>query len=122
VILRSITARLALGFLVVALVAVGVVTLYVLPSLEERLVEQKLDTLAVTARVYSRPLREAIGSNLDEKAVDAEVRLAADRANARVTLLGVSRGTEGLATYVISDSTVEVYISDLSLDVALVAA
>ena len=69
-ILRSLTARLALGFLVVALVAVGVVTLYVLPSLEERLVEQKLDTLAVTARVYSRPLREAIGSNLDEKAVD----------------------------------------------------
>jgi signal transduction histidine kinase len=122
VILRSITARLALGFLVVALVAVGVVTLYVLPSLEDRLVEQKLDSLAVTARVYSRPLREAIGSNLDEKAVDAEVRLAADRANARVTLLGVSRGTEGLATYVISDSTEEVDISDLTLDVALEAA
>jgi two-component system, OmpR family, sensor kinase len=122
VIFRSITVRLALGFLVVAVVAVGVVTLYVLPSLEDRLIQQKLSSLADTARVYSRPLREAIGSNLDEKAVDAEVRAAADRANARVTLLGVSRGTEGLATYVISDSTDEVDISDLSLDVGLEAA
>ncbi|HWV87844.1 MAG TPA: HAMP domain-containing sensor histidine kinase [Capillimicrobium sp.] len=121
-ILRSISARLALGFLVVALVAVGVITLYVLPSLQERLQEQKLESLKTAARTYSRPLREAIGSNLDEKAIDSEVRAAADRANARVTLLGVTRGTEGLTTYVISDSAEEVDISDLSLAVALEAA
>ncbi len=121
-ILSSIRARLALGFLVVALVAVGVVTLYVLPSLQTRLQDQKLDSLAQAARTYSAPLRAAIGSNVDEKEVDREVRAAADRANARVTLLGVSRGTEGLGTYVISDSTQEVDISDLSFDVALEAA
>jgi signal transduction histidine kinase len=117
-ILGSIRTRLALGFLVVALVAVGVVTLYVLPSLQDQLTNQKLRALAQAARTYSGPLRQAIGSNVDEKAVDDEVRAAADNANARVTLLGVSRGTEGLSTYVISDSTQEVDISDLSFDVA----
>jgi two-component system OmpR family sensor kinase len=121
-ILGSIRTRLALGFLVVALVAVGVVTLYVLPSLREQLTNQKLHALAQAARTYSGPLRQAIGSNVDEKAVDDEVRAAADNANARVTLLGVSRGTEGLSTYVISDSTQEVDISDLSFDVAHEAA
>jgi signal transduction histidine kinase len=121
-ILGSIRTRLALGFLVVALVAVGVVTLYVLPSLQEQLTNQKLRTLAQAARTYSGPLRQAIGSNVDEKAVDDEVRAAADNANARVTLLGVSRGTEGLSTYVISDSTQEVDISDLTFDVAHDAA
>jgi two-component system OmpR family sensor kinase len=121
-IFRSIRTRLALGFLVVALVAVAVITLYVVPSLQEQLTDQKLRALAVAARTYAGPLRKAIGSNVDEKAVDDEVRAAADNANARVTLLGVSRGTEGLSTYVISDSTQEVDISDLTFDVAHEAA
>jgi two-component system OmpR family sensor kinase len=119
---RSIRSRLALGFFLIALVSVGVVTLYVLPSLQERLQAQKLESLAQAARTYSVPLRRAIGSNKDEKQVDREVRAAADQANARVTLLGVARGTEGLSTYLISDSTEEVDIPDLSFDVADEAA
>jgi two-component system OmpR family sensor kinase len=119
---RSIRSRLALGFFLTALAAIGVVYLYVLPQLESRLREQKLQSLAQTARTYAEPLREAIGSNDDEKAVDHEVRAAADAAGERVTLLGVSRGTEGVGTYLISDSTEEVEIADLSFDVALEVA
>lgn len=115
---RSIRSRLALGFFLIALISVGVVTLYVLPSLQERLQAQKLESLAQSARTYSASLKEAIGSNVPEEQVDREVRAAADQANARVTLLGVTRGTEGLGTYLISDSTEEVDISDLSFDVA----
>ena len=100
----------------------GVVTLWVLPSLEERLRRQKLDALALSARTYAPPLRRAIGSDADEKAVDAAVRATADAAGARVTLIGIARGTEGVGTYLISDSTDEVDISDLSFEVALEAA
>jgi len=118
---RSIRSRLALAFLLIALVSVGVVMLYVLPSLQERLQQQKLDSLSRAAATYTRPLREAIGSNVPEKEVDREVRTAADQANARVSLLGVTRGTEGIGTYLISDSTEEVDVSDLSFEVALEA-
>jgi len=118
---RSIRSRLALAFLLIALVSVGVVMLYVLPSLQDRLQEQKLDSLSRAAVTYTRPLRQAIGSNEDEKQVDREVRTAADQANARVSLLGVTRGTEGIGTYLISDSTEEIDVSDLSFDVALEA-
>jgi signal transduction histidine kinase len=118
---RSIRSRLALAFLLIALVSVGVVMLYVLPSLQERLQEQQLDSLSRAAVTYTRPLRRAIGSNVDEKGIDREVRTAADQANARVSLLGVTRGTEGIGTYLISDSTEEIDVSDLSFDVALEA-
>jgi signal transduction histidine kinase len=106
----------------VALAAVGVVTLWVLPSLEERLRDQKLDALALSARTYSPSLRSAIGSNANEKQVDAAVRATADAAGARVTLIGITRGTEGVGTYLISDSTDAVDISDLSFAVAFEAA
>ena len=119
---RSIRSRLALGFLLIALTAVGVIYLYVLPSLESRLQQQKLESLSQSARTYSAALRDAIGSNDDEQAVDRAVRAAADVAGARVTLLGVTRGTEGVGTYLISDSTEEVEITDLTFDVALETA
>ncbi|HEU4656778.1 MAG TPA: HAMP domain-containing sensor histidine kinase [Capillimicrobium sp.] len=102
--------------------AVGVVMLWVLPSLEGRLRDQKLEALAMSARTYSPPLRRAIGSNDDEHQVDAAVRAAADASGARVTLIGITRGTEGLDTYLISDSTDAVDISDLTFEVALEAA
>lgn len=119
---RSIRSRLAVGFFLVALAAVGVVMLWVLPSLEERLRRQKLDALATAARTYSPPLRAAIGSNDSEKEVDAAVRAVADAAGVRVTLVGITRGTEGVGTYLISDSTDAVDISDLSFEVAREAA
>lgn len=119
---RSIRSRLALGFFAVALAAIAVVFLYVAPTLESHLRAAKIAALSDAADAYSGPLLEAIGSNVDEGEVDREVRQVADRANARVTLLGLSRGTLGPRTYVISDSTTQVDISDLDFALALDAA
>src|SRR3954465_7316764 len=109
-------------FVAIVAAAISVVYFYVVPQLEDRLQNRILGSLAADARAYSGNLVNAIGSNVSGPKLDRKVRQAADRANARVTLLGVTRGTEGLQTYVISDSTQEVDISDLTFDVAHDAA
>jgi two-component system OmpR family sensor kinase len=119
--MRSIKNRLALLFFAIVLAAIGIIYVYVVPQLESRLREEKLDTLAAAAQTYSDALVAAIGSNLNEEEVNRAVRLAADRSNARVTLLGVSSGTEGLQLFPISDSTAETELGE-SFDVALTAA
>ena len=83
---------------------------------------KKLDTLTNVARQYSNPITDALNRSLDRKVLDARVRQAADASGARVTLLGLTRGTQGLETYVASDSTAQREIGDLQFDVALEAA
>ncbi|HEY8637762.1 MAG TPA: HAMP domain-containing sensor histidine kinase [Solirubrobacteraceae bacterium] len=120
--MHTIRTRLALVFVGLTAVAVAVVYLVVTPSLESRLREQRLHSLAQDASIYSPALARAIGSSVDEREVDREVRQAADQADARVTLLGVSRGTLGVRSYLISDSTAEVNITDLRFRLAERAA
>jgi two-component system OmpR family sensor kinase len=120
--LRSIRVRLALIFSSITLTAIAGIYLYVAPQLESRLRDEKLDGLARNAALYSRDLIRVIGTNVDEVAVNRSVRQAADRAGARVTLLGVSRGSQGVQTYPISDSTAETKIEDIDFTVALDAA
>jgi two-component system, OmpR family, sensor kinase len=120
--LRSIRVRLALIFSSITLTAIAGIYLYVAPQLESRLRDEKLDGLARNATLYSRDLIRVIGTNVDEAAVNRSVRQAADRAGARVTLLGVSRGSQGVQTYPISDSTAETKIEDIDFTVALDAA
>jgi signal transduction histidine kinase len=120
--LRSIRVRLALIFSSITLTAIAGIYLYVAPQLESRLRDEKLDGLARNAALYSRDLIRVIGTNVDEAAVNRSVRQAADRAGARVTLLGVSRGSQGVQTYPISDSTAETKIEDIDFTVALDAA
>ena len=120
--MRSIRNRLALLFAVITAAAIAVVYFYVVPQLETRLRQEKLASLAEDARSYSGPLVNAIGTNNPSAAVDREVRQAADRSNARVTLLGLSPGTEGLQLYAISDSTDQTNLDDLQFQVALDAA
>jgi two-component system OmpR family sensor kinase len=119
---HSIRVRLALIFSSITLTAIAGIYLYVAPQLESRLRDEKLQALARDAGLYSRDLVRAIGTNVDEAAVNRSVRPAADRAGARVTLLGVSRGSQGVQTYPISDSTAETKIEDIDLAVALEAA
>jgi signal transduction histidine kinase len=119
---RSITVRLALLFFTATLVTLAVVYFYVTPQLESQLREQKLKQLAVAARRYSKPIAQGIGSSIDARRLDRRVRAAADAANARVTLLFVNHGTQGLQALPRSDSTTEVEIPDLRFDVALAAA
>ena len=120
--LRSIRVRLALIFSSITLTAIAGIYLYVAPQLESRLRDEKLEGLARDAGLYSRELVRVIGTNVDEAAVNRSVRQAADRAGARVTLLGVSRGSQGVQTYPISDSTAETKIEDIDFSVALDAA
>jgi two-component system, OmpR family, sensor kinase len=103
--LRSIRNRLTLLFFAITLTALAGVYVYVVPQLESNLREQKLAELHAAATDHSGDLVRAIGSNLDERGVNRAVRQAADESNFRVTLLGVARGTQGLQTYPISDST-----------------
>jgi len=93
----------------------------VLPWLEGGLREQRLDALAGVARRYAPPVRRSIAAGDDRRVLDRRVREVADAAGARVTLLGVNRGTQ-LRTYVASDSTAEGEIRDLQFEVAREAA
>jgi signal transduction histidine kinase len=118
----SIRTRLALLYFAITLAAVAVVYFYVAPPLESNLRSEKLRNLAEATNSYARPLERAIGSNIDAQQVDREVRQVADRSNTRATLLGVNRGSLGLSTYVVSDSTTEVEIKDLQFAIATEAA
>jgi signal transduction histidine kinase len=116
--LRSIRNQLTLLFFAITLTAVAVIYVYVVPQLESNLRSQKLRGLAQASQLYSHDLAQAIGSNVAESRVNQAVRQAADRSNVRVTLLGVSRGTQGLQTYPITDSTAAVNLEQLGFQVA----
>jgi two-component system OmpR family sensor kinase len=118
---RSIRNRLALLFAAITALAIAVIYFYVVPQLETRLRDEKLSSLAADARAYSGPLVSAIGTNVPTATLNRRVRRAADRSNARVTLLGVSRGTEGIQLYPISDSTDQANLEDLQFQIALEA-
>lgn len=115
---RRLTLRLALVFFAIVLAAVGVVYFYVVPQLESRLREQKLESLSTDARRYSAPIARAIAEQRSASALDRAVRQAADRANARVTLLGIPANREVSPPFVFSDSSAEVEIADLQFQIA----
>ena len=118
--LRSIRTRLALLVFAITLVAVGFVYVYVAPPLESNLREQKLEALAGDAKRYSAPIVRA--RDADIQTLRQVVRRTGDRANARVTLLRVNRGSVGLETQVITDSTGGADPQDLQFEVATDAA
>ena len=117
--LRSIRARLALLVFAITIAAVGFVFVYVAPPLETNLREQKLESLADTAKRYAKPIVD--GRDEDIETLRGIVTRTGDRANARVTLLRVSRGSLGLQTSVIADSTATP-TGDLQFEVAREAA
>ena len=118
--LRHLRTRLALVVFAITLVAVGFVFVYVAPSLEDTLTDQKLDALATTAERVSAPVIAL--RNAEIPAVERAVQRAADRSAARVTLLRVSRGSLGVQTEVVADSTGAGAESDLQFEVAATAA
>jgi two-component system, OmpR family, sensor kinase len=120
--LLSLRWRLALLFVAILLAALAVIYLYVVPQLESSLRAEKERALGIEARLYSRPLERAVADDANARHVNAVVRQAADRSGSRVTLRGVSRGTLGLQTYPIADSTTEKGLADLQFGVAQEAA
>lgn len=117
---RSIRTRLTLLVFAVTAVAVGFVYVYVAPTLERNLTEQRLENLREDARRYSQPIVDA--RDLPIRQVRRIVARAGDRTNTRVTLLRVSRGSLGLQTSVIADSVGPPDQRDLQFEVANEAA
>jgi two-component system OmpR family sensor kinase len=100
--LRLIRTRLAALVFAITLAAVGFVYVYVAPSLEDNLREQKLESLTLEARQHADEIRRA--RDLPIERLRRIVRRAGDRASAQVTLLRVGRGSLGLQTEVVADS------------------
>ena len=120
--MRSLRWRLALLFFSILLIAVAVIYIYVVPQLESSLRDQKERALATDARLYSSSLVNAVNNDTSNHRIQGLVRRASDRAGVRVTLLGVSRGTLGVQTYPIVDSTSAAGLADLQFQVAEEAA
>lgn len=120
--MRSIANRLALLFFAITLAALAGTYLGVTANLASSVRDRKLDRLSAVARRYSAPIRDALDRSLPVTVLDRRVRTAADSSGARVTLLGVTRGTQGIQTYPASDSAEANDIRDLRFAVALRAA
>jgi signal transduction histidine kinase len=98
-------------------VAVGVAA-----GLQDTLRDERLDALEVQAMRFSRPITAALNSSADRRKLDDQVRRTAEATGTRVTLFGVTRGSEGVQVYVATDSTAQVEIRDLQFEVAGAAA
>jgi signal transduction histidine kinase len=118
----SIANRLAMLFGAITLGVIFVVYVYVVPQLESSLREQRLRTLATTAKSTVGQVRSDVINGVDVRVLDRDVRAAGDAASARVTLLTINRTPSGLQAVPLSDSTSQVEIRDLQFAVALDAA
>ena len=119
---RSLRTQLTILSLSVTLVALLAVLFYVTPQLESSLRDQKLHALTETARAFTRQIAVVLRSNGDDNEIDDIVSSVSDRTSARVTLLLVNDGTEGLQLAIFSDSYTDNRITDLDIDIADVAA
>ena len=120
--LRSLRTRLTLLFFAITLVAVGAVLFYVAPQLESSLTEQKLRSIARTARDFTPQVEKMVLENGTARQINGLIAAIDDITSTRVTLLTVGGGTEGVQLAPFSDSTSEVRIDDLRFAVAEVAA
>ena len=83
----SIRNRLTLGFFLITLAAIAVVFLYVAPTREDRLRDEKLDQMRSAVERHADTFEATIGTDLPVKAVQRLVADVSQQVNARVTLL-----------------------------------
>jgi len=118
----SIANRLALLFGLITVGVIFVVYVYVVPQLESSLREQRLRSLAATAKNSYRQVRSDVVNGVDVRELNRDIRSAGDASSARVTLLAINRTPSGLQAVPLYDSTSQVEIRDLQFGVALDAA
>src|SRR4051812_28084695 len=92
----SIANRLAMLFGAITLGVIAVVYVYVVPQLESSLRNQRLRSLAATAKTSVGQVRSDYINGVDVHVLDRDVRSAADASSARVTLLTINRTPTGL--------------------------
>ena len=119
---RSLRTQLTVLSFAVTLVAILAVLFYVTPQLESSLRDQKLRSLASTARAYTPFIARVVRNNGSAHDIDTVVAQVSELSNSRVTLLSVGNGTEGLQPVIFSDSTSQVAITDLHFAIARTAA
>ena len=119
---RSLRTKLTLLSVSVTLVALVAVLFYVTPQLESSLRDQKMRSLTETAQAFTPQIGDLVRNNGTAEEIDTAVSSVSDRTSARVTLLSVGEGTEGLQLTVFSDSYTENAIPDLRFAVADAAA
>jgi signal transduction histidine kinase len=93
---RSLRNRLAFVIFAITLAAIGALYLYVAPGLRSRLLSDRLGKLATSARRYSGPVINTVGSPERLGGVVARVDAAALASGDRVTLLLVAQTPGGL--------------------------
>jgi signal transduction histidine kinase len=105
-ILGSVRNRLALLFFLITAAAVGFIYLYVVPQLRSNLTAEKLQRLEQVAVTESAHLDRAMRDGASQARVRHLVMGIAQRADARVTVLGVDPESSG-SDFVIADSELE---------------
>src|SRR4051812_7881487 len=118
----SLRTRLTLGIFAIVLAAIAVVYLYVTPTLESRLRDQRIDRLRDAAQRYGDQLRPTIGTSMPAKAVASLVTATGQQANFRVTLLNVPQGSLSTRPIVVGDSAGGTQDSGLDFAIAERAA
>ena len=94
---QSIANRLALLFFAITFGAMAIVYVGVVPQLESSLTSERSALLAANASLYSGPINAKLTSSAPVDEIDMAIRAAADKANARVTLVGVGKSGGGAA-------------------------
>lgn len=119
---RSLRTQLTLLSFAVTLVAILAVLFYVTPQLESSLRDQKMKALSETAHAFTPQITRLVRTNGSDDQINDLVSTISDRTNARVTLMSVGDGTEGLQLSIFSDSYTDNRITDLRFEVADAAA
>ncbi|MSX01646.1 MAG: HAMP domain-containing protein [Actinobacteria bacterium] len=117
----SIANRLALLFFAITLGAMVIVYAGVVPRLESSLTSERSDLLSADANRFSGPIQKKLTDGAPVDQLDLAIRAAADKANARVTLIGVGNSGKGTSAFVKSDSDLRSSIGSLAFPAALEA-
>ncbi|MCW2959203.1 MAG: histidine kinase [Solirubrobacterales bacterium] len=119
--MASLRIRLTLLFSIIAIAVLGFVYVAVVPGLQSRLIDDKLDDLESIGMRYTPHLRQSVGSSVPAPRLNRLVSQIADQSSARVTVLLVVSGTR-LQLTPQYDSFAETEIRELSFDTAYLAA
>jgi two-component system OmpR family sensor kinase len=119
--LRSLRNRLALGFFAITLTALGALYVYVVPQLQSRLRDEKVQTLVRDSDRESAVLAATVGQDVPEREVGARVNDIARATAARVTLLRVAT-VDGVPQLSVAHDSTGSDASDLHFPAAYEAA
>ncbi|HDZ59869.1 MAG TPA: hypothetical protein ENH44_03675, partial [Actinobacteria bacterium] len=86
----GIAFKLSLVFFSVFLLAAGIIYVYVVPQLQSRLTDQKLDNMKSYATLYSESFLTAYSQGASPVYLDLLTQQYAERADARILLMDVS--------------------------------